>query len=123
MYFIICCLLSTVINPQTAGKEVVILDENALVSSLKCSYLDLGALEPSPSHSLMAYAIDASGYETYDIYLKSIPLGEEKDTINPVVLSEVNEDNKKEDMENKGDKEDREEEVEVLTECGGEAVW
>mgnify|MGYP003385202845 CR=1 FL=1 len=87
-------------HPQTAGDEVVILDENALVSSLQCSYLDLGALEPSPSHSLMAYAIDASGYETYNIYIQSIPSGERQDS------SSVSEDNK-----------------EVLTECGGEAVW
>lgn len=87
---------------------MVILDENVLLTNLQSSYLDLGALEPSPSHSLMAYAIDSSGYETYDIYIESIPVG--KDT----------------EGKQKGQKEDGQkghECREILTECGGEVVW
>ena len=55
MFYLLLCV---------AAEEVVILDENVLVDTLKCSYMDLGALEPSPTHKLMAFAVDASGYET-----------------------------------------------------------
>ena len=55
----------------------MILDENKLVETLQTSYLDLGVLEPSPSHSLMAYAVDTSGYETYKVYIQHIPHAKE----------------------------------------------
>lgn len=35
-------------------------------------YFDLGAYQPSPDHTILAYSIDTTGYETYDIHFKDI---------------------------------------------------
>ena len=86
----------------------IILDENALVSSLKCSYLDLGGLKPSPSHKLMAYSLDTSGYETYNIHFQKFPESDSKaapDTISGESLGGID-----------GC-------FEMLTETGGDIVW
>jgi len=96
------------------GDEVTILDENVLVDTLKCSYLDLGALEASPSHTLMAFAVDSSGYETYNIYIQPIP----KDNNGPDVSSSSS--SSSEELRSvhgiRGC-------LEVLTDCGGEVEW
>ena len=84
---------------------MVILDENILIDTLKSSYLDLGALEPSPSHVLKAYAVDASGYETYDIYIQPIPLESDQGASLAATSDGI-----------KGC-------AEVLTDCGGEIEW
>jgi protease II len=97
----VSCLLLCV-----AAEEVVILDENVLVKTLMCSYMDLGALEPSPTHKLMAFAVDASGYETYNIYIQPIPLGDK--TASSTEVPSVH--------DIKGC-------MEVLTDCGSEVEW
>lgn len=93
-----------------AADEVVILDENYLVEALKTSYLDLGALEASPSHNLMAYAVDASGYETYNIYIQPIPGSH-------AVLSPTTTPPPSSDVHGIAGC------IEVLTECGDDIVW
>jgi oligopeptidase B len=50
------------------GPEVVVLDENALAAGH--AFLDVAGVEPSPCHSLVAYAVDTSGGETYAIVFK-----------------------------------------------------
>lgn len=57
-----------------AAKEEIILDENILAESKE--YFSVGALEMSPDHKLMAYAIDVNGSEEYDIYIKNLETGE-----------------------------------------------
>jgi oligopeptidase B len=47
------------------GPEEVILDENDVAKGHE--YSDVGSWEPSPSHRLLAYGVDNSGYETYTI--------------------------------------------------------
>ena len=48
----------------------LLLDENALAGGH--DYFNLRSLAPSPSHSLMAYAIDTDGSERYRIYLANL---------------------------------------------------
>ena len=45
------------------GPEQVVLDENEVAAPHK--FCSTGAVEVSPSHGLLAYATDTSGYETY----------------------------------------------------------
>lgn len=47
------------------GPEEVVLDENEVAKGHE--YSDVGSWEPSPSHRLLAYSADYSGYETYTI--------------------------------------------------------
>ncbi len=42
------------------------------------SYLDLGDLDISPDHSLLAYSLDFKGDEIYTIFIKNLATGEEK---------------------------------------------
>ena len=52
----------------------VILDENEVAKGQ--SYCDVGGVLPSPSQSLLAYAVDSTGYETYKVFLKNLETGE-----------------------------------------------
>lgn len=61
-------------KPLTGGPEEVILDENLLAASHEYSVLD--ACEPSPDHSLLAYSVDQTGYETYSVRVKNLATGE-----------------------------------------------
>ena len=90
---------------------MAILDENVLVDTLKCSYLDLGALEASPSHQLMAFAVDASGYETYNIYVQPMPQPDKGEQSSASV------------GENEPAVHGIRGCLEVLTDCGGEVEW
>jgi oligopeptidase B len=56
------------------GEEEVILDENELARGLE--YCDVAAHELSPTHALLAYATDESGYETYTVRIKDLATGE-----------------------------------------------
>ena len=40
---------------------------------------DVKQLQPSPSGNILAYSVDGSGYETYNIRLKDLKTGEELD--------------------------------------------
>jgi oligopeptidase B len=51
-----------------------VLDVNAVAKDMK--YCSLGAFKPSPTHDVLAYAIDATGYETYEVRFKNLTDGE-----------------------------------------------
>lgn len=61
-------------KPVTGGPEEVILDENEVAKGHE--YCDVSGIVPSPGHDLLAYAVDNSGYETYQIYVKNLRTGE-----------------------------------------------
>jgi oligopeptidase B len=47
-----------------AKNPEVVLDVNEVAKPLK--YCSIGAFKPSPCHTLLAYSVDSSGYETYE---------------------------------------------------------
>ena len=56
--------------------ETIILDENKIASGH--DYSDVGRIAISPSHNLLAYTVDNSGYETYSLrIIGNIETGEE----------------------------------------------
>jgi oligopeptidase B len=55
------------------AKEEVLLDENELSKGQK--FFQLGTLEVSPDHKLLAYSTDTSGSEAYDLRIKSLETG------------------------------------------------
>lgn len=56
-----------------SDKEEIILDENKLAKGHK--NFSLGSLRVSPDHTLLAYAVDTSGSETYTIRIKDLKTG------------------------------------------------
>lgn len=58
---------------QGDGAETVLINENELAKGLK--HCDVGCVEPSPSHNLLAYSVDSTGYETYTIFIKDLNTG------------------------------------------------
>lgn len=54
-----------------AKEEEVVLDVNEVAKPLK--YCSLGSFSLSPSHDILAYAIDPSGYETYEVRVMRCP--------------------------------------------------
>jgi oligopeptidase B len=52
-------------KPVDSNVETVVIDENKL--AVGHEYSDLNMFSPSPSHNLVAYTIDHSGYETYSL--------------------------------------------------------
>ncbi len=55
-------------------KEEIVLDENFLARQSK--YCDIGNVEVSSNHNILAYSIDNKGREVYDIYFKNLKTGE-----------------------------------------------
>jgi oligopeptidase B len=54
--------------------EEIVLDENVLAEGKE--FLSLGALEPNPDHSWIAYAVDVDGSERHEIHFKNLKTGE-----------------------------------------------
>ncbi len=54
--------------------EEILLDQNALARDQP--YFRLGAFEPSPDHTLLAYSTDTDGNEKYDLAVRNIATGE-----------------------------------------------
>lgn len=54
----------------SSQQEEIILDENVLAEGH--AYIDVGCVDPSPSHNLLAYAIDTTGYETYSLKIRDL---------------------------------------------------
>ncbi len=52
-------------NPNSV--EEIILDENKLAKKLGTTQMNVGDIAISPSQELLAYSVDTSGYETYEI--------------------------------------------------------
>ncbi|RHY23556.1 hypothetical protein DYB32_009144 [Aphanomyces invadans] len=55
------------------GAEEILLDVNQLAEGQ--AHCDVGSVEPSPDHKLLAYSVDFQSYETYDIYVKDLATG------------------------------------------------
>ncbi|MFM7059738.1 MAG: S9 family peptidase [Actinomycetes bacterium] len=62
--------------PATEDGELL-LDENALAEDL--DFLSIGALEVSPDHRLLAYAIDTNGSERYRLRIRDLDTGADLD--------------------------------------------
>ncbi|RHY33680.1 hypothetical protein DYB25_009760, partial [Aphanomyces astaci] len=52
------------------GPEEILLDVNKLAEGH--AHCGVGKVEVSPDHKLLAYSVDFTGYETYDIYIKDL---------------------------------------------------
>jgi len=63
--------------------ERVILDENKVADGLP--YCVISEVEPSPSHSLLAYSLDSVGYETYDLRVVQLGSDEKRDNLVDVI--------------------------------------
>jgi oligopeptidase B len=75
----------SVLEEDLQGDNIeVVLDENEVAEGK--SYCDVGAVSPSPSHNLLAYAVDSTGYETYKVFLKDL---ESKELISEEVIEET----------------------------------
>ncbi|MBC7659640.1 MAG: S9 family peptidase [Chitinophagaceae bacterium] len=57
--------------------EEIYFDHNAIAK--KHSYCDLGFLDVSPNHNLLAYSVDLEGNERYRIVLRDLSTGKETD--------------------------------------------
>lgn len=64
-------------RPRGAGTraEQVVLDENEVAKSYP-KHCDVGSVEVSPDHKLLAWSLDASGGETYTMHFKDLTTGE-----------------------------------------------
>ena len=51
-------------SAEPAPEPEVVLDVNEVAKPL--NYCSIGAFKPSPCHTLLAYSVDSSGYETYE---------------------------------------------------------
>ena len=60
-------------DQQPPQPEEVILDENEVARALK--HCDVAAVTPSPDHALLAFAVDTTGRETYEIRVKDLATG------------------------------------------------
>jgi oligopeptidase B len=67
------------------AEEEIIMNQN----EMDHSYQDLGQLEVSPDHTILAYSMDFNGYENYQIYFKDLRTGQvmEKETIQKAAKS------------------------------------
>jgi len=63
------------------GGEEVYLDANVLAKGAK--HFDVRSVSPSPDHAFVAYSVDVTGYETYEVRVRHIATGVERpvDTI------------------------------------------
>ena len=60
--------------PSPESKEEVILDENKVAEGHK--QCNIQSVKPSPDHTLIAYPVDFTGYETFTIYVVNLTSGE-----------------------------------------------
>jgi len=58
-----------------SGDEQIIFDGDA--EGAASEYFDIGAVEPSPDHRYLAYAVDTAGSEFYQIRVRDLETGEE----------------------------------------------
>lgn len=72
--YTLCCR-----KPVTGGREHILLDGPKEARGL--DYFDIGATAVSPDHSLMAWAADLTGSESYIIRLRDLATGEDHDRL------------------------------------------
>lgn len=63
------------------AREEILLDVNNIAEGHE--YCAVGVYKISPSHQLLAYSIDTSGSETYDLYVKDLSTGKLYDDVIP----------------------------------------
>ncbi|WP_421857793.1 S9 family peptidase [Oceanicaulis sp.] len=66
-------------NGEMAGEEVIIFDGDAEADGI--DYFDLGAVQHSPDHRYLAYAVDTAGSEFYEIKIRDLETGEDIATL------------------------------------------
>ena len=62
-----------------AGKVETVLDVNEVAKDMK--YCSLGGFKPSPTHDVLAYSIDPTGYETHEVRFKDLASGHMLDDV------------------------------------------
>lgn len=62
-----------IISSEKNYEEEIILDQNALAQGK--AYCDIGIMRVSPDHNLLAYSVDYTGGEVYDLYVKNLDNG------------------------------------------------
>jgi oligopeptidase B len=62
-----------------AGEEVIIFDGDAEAEGIE--YFDLGAVQHSPDHRYLAYAVDTAGSEFYQVKIRDLETGEDIATL------------------------------------------
>lgn len=62
-----------------SGEEQIILDGDAEAEGIE--YFDLGAVEHSPNHRYMAWAVDSAGSEFYEVRIRDLETGEDIATL------------------------------------------
>ena len=74
-------------RPVGGGEPRLMLDEPALAAGR--DYFRLGALAVSPDGRLMAYAVDDSGAERFELRVKDLETGEHLPDVIPGILSDI----------------------------------
>ncbi len=74
-------------KPVAGGEDQLLLDEPALAEGKE--YLRLGAFAVSNDATLLAYAIDDSGAERFEVRVKNLATGEHLPEVIPGMLSEI----------------------------------
>mmetsp|Transcript_15713 Transcript_15713/g.23086 ORF Transcript_15713/g.23086 Transcript_15713/m.23086 type:complete len:756 (+) Transcript_15713:492-2759(+) len=64
---------------EPMGEEQIVLDHNILGKGK--SHCDVQQVEMSPDHTLLAFTVDLTGYETYDIIVRDLATGIEKEKV------------------------------------------
>jgi len=64
---------------EPMGEEQIVLDHNILGKGK--SHCDVQQVETSPDHTLLAFTVDLTGYETYDIIVRDLATGIEKEKV------------------------------------------
>ena len=66
-------------NGEISGEEQIILDGDAEAEGIE--YFDLGAVEHSPNHRYLAWAVDSAGSEFYEVRIRDLETGEDVATL------------------------------------------
>jgi oligopeptidase B len=72
---------------EAGAPEEILLDENALADGH--TYCAIGAREVSPDHTLLAYTLDTTGGEAYQLYVRNLATGAVIDGPIPGLASDV----------------------------------
>lgn len=67
----------------TEGPEVVLIDENT--EAAESEYFELGVFDVSPDHNLLLWAVDRNGDEKFELRVRDLSTGAERDDVVPDV--------------------------------------
>ena len=56
--------------------EQVLIDGNALTEELDLEYFQVTSADLDPSHTMLAFSVDTTGYETVDVWVQNLATGE-----------------------------------------------